>query len=250
MRQNIAAGNWKMNLTLTEAEALINDINGFNVPSDVKVILGIPSVYLAEASKIVKDNDSVHVAAQNCHFEEKGAFTGEISIAMLKSIGVKHVIIGHSERREIFGESDAFLKNKMDALVAQNMTPIFCCGEPLEVRESGTQNEYVKKQLENSLFQLEASKIQDIIIAYEPIWAIGTGKTASPEQAQDMHAFLRGAIAAQYSNDVADKISILYGGSVKPNNAIEIFSQKDVEGGLVGGASLKIETFGPIINAF
>jgi len=250
MRRNIAAGNWKMNLTSSTANDLASDIAKLDINHDVDVILGAPAVFLAQVAALTKGNSRVHVAAQNCHQAEKGAFTGETSISMLSSIGINHVIIGHSERREIFNESDQIIKEKVDALLSSDMTPIFCCGEPLNVREASEQNTYVKTQFENSIFHLDENQIQKLIIAYEPIWAIGTGKTASPEQAQDMHAFLRQLIADKYGNDVAQNISILYGGSVKPNNAKELFSQNDVDGGLVGGASLSLENFGPIINAF
>ena len=249
MRQNIAAGNWKMNLTAEEATNLAKEINASDIPENVKVILGVPSVFLSLVKNVI-NHKSISVAAQNCHHAEKGAFTGEISIPMLKSVKVDHVIIGHSERREIFQESNDFLKLKVDSLLNSNMTPIFCCGEPLNVREANEQNEFVKAQFENSLFHLSSDEFSKLIIAYEPIWAIGTGKTASPEQAQDMHAFLRKLIANRYSEELAKGISILYGGSVKPNNAVELFSQKDVDGGLVGGASLKAELFEPIIKSF
>ena len=250
MRRNIAAGNWKMNLTLKSANELAVSINNLEINDNVDVILGAPSVFLSNIVELTKDNKRVNVAAQNCHQAEKGAFTGEISIPMLASIGVNQVIVGHSERREIFNESDQDIKEKVDALLLNNMTPIFCCGEPLMIREASGQNDYVKKQFENSIFHLGENEIQKLIIAYEPIWAIGTGKTASPEQAQDMHAFLRQLISDKYNHDIAENISILYGGSVKPANAKELFSQDDVDGGLVGGASLSLENFGPIIEAF
>lgn len=250
MRRNIAAGNWKMNLTSQSSQELALGINNLNINENVDVILGVPAVFLSKIAEITATNSRISVAAQNCHQSEKGAFTGETSIPMLASIGINHVIVGHSERREIFNESDQMIKEKVDALLANNMTPIFCCGEPLSVREANNQNDFVMSQFENSLFHLDVDAIQKLIIAYEPIWAIGTGKTASPEQAQDMHAFLRKLIADKYSNETAQNISILYGGSVKPNNAVELFSQSDVDGGLVGGASLSVDNFGPIINAF
>jgi len=250
MRRNIAAGNWKMNLTSEKASELASEINKLNIDDNVDVILGSPSVFLANVAEITKNHPRINAAAQNCHQAEKGAFTGEISIQMLKSIGVGYVIVGHSERREIFNESNQIIKEKIDALLQNEMIPIFCCGEPLEIREKGDQNVFVKNQFESSIFHLHEDEIQKLIIAYEPIWAIGTGKTASPEQAQNMHAFLRKLIAEKYNNEIADNISILYGGSVKPANAKELFSQPDVDGGLVGGASLTLENFGPIISAF
>ncbi|MBT8231871.1 MAG: triose-phosphate isomerase [Saprospiraceae bacterium] len=250
MRIKIAAGNWKMNLTYDEGKQLTEEIVNSEIPADVQVILGVPAIALARTACLAEDNSNVHIAAQNCHHIASGAYTGEISIPMLKSIGINHVIIGHSERRELFNESDEFLKLKVDALLEAGLTPIFCCGEPLNVREDGGQNEYVKAQFENSIFHLSGEQFSQLIIAYEPIWAIGTGVTASPQQAQDMHSYLRSLIEEKYNNDIANGISILYGGSVKPNNAEEIFGQTDVDGGLVGGASLKSETFIPIINSF
>jgi triosephosphate isomerase len=191
----------------------------------------------------------VFVAAQNCSNKLSGAFTGEVSVTMLQSMCVKYVVIGHSERREYFNESNELLAQKVDICLENKTTPIFCCGEPLEIRESATQNEYVAKQLTESLFHLSEEAIAHVVIAYEPIWAIGTGKTASSEQAQEMHAYIRSHIASKYGQSIADSISILYGGSVKSANAVEIFSQPDVDGGLVGGASLIVDEFVAIINA-
>jgi triosephosphate isomerase len=191
----------------------------------------------------------VFVAAQNCSNKLSGAFTGEVSVTMLQSMCVKYVVIGHSERREYFNESNELLAQKVDICLENKTTPIFCCGEPLEIRESATQNVYVSKQLTESLFHLSEEAIAHVVIAYEPIWAIGTGKTASSEQAQEMHAYIRSHIASKYGQSIADSISILYGGSVKSANAVEIFSQPDVDGGLVGGASLIADEFVAIINA-
>jgi triosephosphate isomerase len=189
------------------------------------------------------------VAAQNCHQKTNGAYTGEIAASMFASVGVHHIVLGHSERREYFNETDTLLAEKTEAVLAIGSTPIFCCGEPLEIREAGTQNSFVEAQLKNALFQLSSAQIVKVVIAYEPIWAIGTGKTATSEQAQEIHAYIRSVFAAQYGQAIADEISILYGGSVKAANAKEIFSQPDVDGGLVGGASLVATEFAAIINA-
>jgi triosephosphate isomerase len=202
---------------------------------------------MAQAKVGAKSN--VYVAAQNCSNKLSGAYTGEVSVTMLQSMCVKYVVIGHSERREYFNESNELLAQKVDICLENKTTPIFCCGEPLEIRESATQNEYVAKQLTESLFHLSEEAIAHVVIAYEPIWAIGTGKTASSKQAQEMHAYIRSHIASKYGQSIADSISILYGGSVKSANAVEIFSQPDVDGGLVGGASLIVDEFVAIINA-
>ena len=249
-RRKIAAGNWKMNTTFQTGMELASKISEANIPSDVEVILGIPSVYLKSAIDMLQQVPRVEVAAQNCHSKEKGAYTGEISTAMLSSISCQNVIIGHSERREYFHESSAELAEKVDRAFAQNLSTVFCCGEPLKIRKDGSQNEYVCKQIAESLFHLDADQFSQLVIAYEPIWAIGTGETASPEQAQEMHSAIREFIANKYGKSVADIIPILYGGSVKAANAKEIFGQPDVDGGLVGGASLDAEQFEKIINSF
>lgn len=247
-RQKIAAGNWKMHTTLKDGLALANEIAGTSIPNGVEVVLGVPFTHLHAVAEAVKSNQAVSVAAQNCHQALSGAFTGEISVDMLKAIGAKYVILGHSERREIFDESDELLKEKVDTVLAAGLIPLFCCGEPLAIREAGNHIEYVKDQLTKALFHLSEEQFGKLVIAYEPIWAIGTGKTASPEQAQEMQAALRTHLASKFSN--ANDCPILYGGSVKPNNAKEIFGQTDVDGGLVGGASLSSENFIPIINSF
>jgi triosephosphate isomerase len=249
VRKNIAAGNWKMNTNLQSAKELIMGLKDGDFPSETRMIIGVPFVYLSHAVKWV-EGSRIEVAAQNCHPAEKGAFTGEVSIQMLKDIGVQTVIIGHSERREIFGESNTFIREKVDALLSNEVEPIFCCGEPLSVRKAGSQNHFVEKQLMESLFHLDQSQISKIVIAYEPIWAIGTGETASPQQAEDMHAHIRSLIAANYGNATADGISILYGGSVKSSNAKDLFSNRNVDGGLVGGAALDAEGFLQIANSF
>lgn len=251
MRKQIAAANWKMNLTLTEGEALLDAINTkpHSLAPNQEAIFAVPFPYISMAQAKVGAKTNVYVAAQNCSNKLSGAYTGEVSVTMLQSMCVKYVVIGHSERREYFNESNELLAQKVDICLENKTTPIFCCGEPLEIRESATQNEYVAKQLTESLFHLTEDAISHVVIAYEPIWAIGTGKTASSDQAQEMHAFIRSQIAGKYGASVADGISILYGGSVKSANAVEIFSQPDVDGGLVGGASLIADEFVAIINA-
>lgn len=251
MRKQIAAANWKMNLTFQQGEKLLDDIldAGINLSPDQQVIFAVPYPYLLMTRSEVEDAANYEVAAQNCSDKISGAFTGEISVEMLHSIAVNYCIVGHSERREYFTESNSLLAEKINRCLEYRITPIFCCGESLAVRESGKQNEFVQTQLGESLFHLNAENIKKIIIAYEPIWAIGTGKTATAEQAQEMHAHLRSILAAQYGQEVAQAISILYGGSVKANNAKEIFSGPDVDGGLVGGASLVASDFKEIIRS-
>ncbi|MBX9781555.1 MAG: triose-phosphate isomerase [Chitinophagaceae bacterium] len=251
MRKQIAAANWKMNLTIQQGEQLIDDI--LAIPHDLKdnqeVIFAVPAPYLAMAQQKLRNKENVFVAAQNVYSKKSGAYTGEISVDMLSSLAIQYVVIGHSERREYFNESNAFLAEKVSICLDNNIHPIFCCGEALAIREAGTQNEFVANQLKESLYHLSADQIRKIVIAYEPIWAIGTGKTASSAQAQEMHAFIRTALTNQYGADTANSISILYGGSVKAANAVDIFSQPDVDGGLVGGASLIAEEFAAIIHA-
>ncbi|GAB3425852.1 triose-phosphate isomerase [Niabella aquatica] len=251
MRKQIAAANWKMNLTYTEGQQLLADIlqNDLGSKDNHEVIFAVPFPYLIMAKEKTTALKNYFIAAQNCSNKASGAYTGEVSASMLASINIKHCIIGHSERREYFNETNLELSEKLDLLLGADITPIFCCGEPLEIREAGTQNEFVAKQLKESLFHLSAEDIKKVVIAYEPIWAIGTGKTATTEQAQEIHAYLRSVIADQYSAAIADEISILYGGSVKANNAKEIFSCPDVDGGLVGGASLVAIDFIEIIKA-
>ncbi len=251
MRKQIAAANWKMNLTIQQGETLLDEI--ISLPHSLKphqqAIFAVPFPYLTMASQKLAEKTNVFVAAQNCYSKKSGAFTGEVSVEMLQSIGIEYVVLGHSERREYFAESNQFLADKLTICHDSGILPIFCCGEPLDIRESGTQNEYVAKQLKESLYHLTESQLAKTVIAYEPIWAIGTGKTASSAQAQEMHAFIRQQLAAQYGQSVAENLSILYGGSVKAANATDIFSQPDVDGGLVGGASLVASEFVGIINA-
>ena len=251
MRQKIVAGNWKMNKNLDEAKKLIKGIkkgvkDGLN--DNTRVIIAPSFVNLNTAIKRTKKS-SVEVAAQNMHQSKSGAFTGEVSADMLTDIGVNIVILGHSERREYFGESDALLAEKVDAALENNLEVVFCFGELLEDRKSGNHFNVVESQLKNGLFHLKKENFSKIILAYEPVWAIGTGETASPEQAQEMHAFIREIITKKYGSDVANEISILYGGSVKPANAREIFSKQYVDGGLIGGAALKAEDFIAIIKS-
>jgi triosephosphate isomerase len=251
MRKQIAAANWKMNLTLAHGEKLLDDVLGKvkEVPANHEVVFAVPFPYLPMAKQKTKGLKNIFVAAQNCSNKKSGAYTGEVSVDMLVSLEVNYVILGHSERREYFQESNQLLAEKLDICLAANLIPIFCCGESLLIREAGTQNEFVGRQLAESLFHLSADELKKVIIAYEPIWAIGTGKTATSDQAQEMHAFIRSRLAKQYGNDTANAITILYGGSVKASNASDIFSRPDVDGGLVGGASLIGEEFIAIISA-
>lgn len=257
MRRNIAAGNWKMNTNLQEGQKLINEIlEGLskNPPArragELEVIFGTPFMTLPAAAEMVKDNPMISIAAQNCADKEKGAYTGETSVDMIRSTGAGYVIIGHSERRQYFNERNETLATKVSLALSRNLTPIYCCGEQIIIREAGNHFRLVKEQIEEGLFHLSADEMRKVVIAYEPVWAIGTGKTATPEQAQEMHAEIRKIVAAKYGQSVAGDIPILYGGSVKPDNAKEIFSQQDVDGGLVGGASLKADDFVNIINSF
>lgn len=251
MRKQIAAANWKMNCTLEQANELIDGLlnEKISVTHDREVVLAVPFPYLMLAKEKIKNAGGFKIAAQNCYTKTSGAFTGEVSATMLQSIGLDYVIIGHSERREIFGETNAMLAQKVDVCLAAGLAPIFCCGEPLSIREKETQNNFVEIQLKESLFHLKPEQMKNFVIAYEPIWAIGTGKTATSAQAQDMQAFIRRTIANKYGDAIADSISILYGGSVKANNATEIFGKPDVDGGLVGGASLVLAEFVSIIKS-
>lgn len=252
MRKKVVAGNWKCNTTLQEGVELakaVNDIVAEKGAKDVVVVLGTPFTHLTKVVDTV-DQKRIGVSSQNCAAEAKGAFTGEVSAAMVKSTGAGYVILGHSERREYYGENSETLNKKMALVLENGLTPIFCCGEPLQIREAGTQKAYVIKQLKETIFQLSADDFQKVIVAYEPIWAIGTGKTATTEQAQEMHKDIRDAMAAQFGANVANEISILYGGSCNSKNANELFANPDVDGGLIGGASLKAEDFIQIINAY
>ncbi|MGB3465274.1 MAG: triose-phosphate isomerase [Cyclobacteriaceae bacterium] len=252
MRKKVVAGNWKMNTEFTEALQLASEVSNMVKDESIdgtEVIICVPFPYLSTLSKLV-EGSSVKVAAQNCHHEESGAFTGEVSAKMLASINVPYVIVGHSERREYFGEDNSMLAGKIDQAFANDIRPVFCCGETLDIREEGTHEYFVANQMGESLFHLTEDRIKEVIIAYEPVWAIGTGKTASAEQAQEMHAALRAKLEENYGAEVADEVSILYGGSVKPGNAKEIFAGKDVDGGLIGGASLDSRGFVDIVKSF
>lgn len=253
MRKLIVAGNWKMNCTLPEGKKLASEVIHMvqdEVNNDAEVVLIPPFIHLSGIFSLIGSSNKIFLGAQNCHQNQSGAYTGEVSASMLVSVGATYVILGHSERREYFEETDELLAEKVSFALENNLTPIFCCGERLEVREAGDHESLVGTQVEKALFGLSEDQIKKVVIAYEPVWAIGTGKTASAEQAQEMHAFIRKQIAKKYSDQVADSISILYGGSVKPENAKEIFSQPDVDGGLIGGASLKSRDFTNIIKAF
>jgi triosephosphate isomerase len=250
MPQKIVAGNWKMNLNASEGMALISDIKAYcdqHDAGDTLVIMAPPTLYLTEAEARVKGS-SVIIAAQNCHSEQSGAYTGEISASMLKASGIEWAIIGHSERRQYFHEDGPFLNAKLKQCFEQGVRPILCVGEVLDDRKAGRQEEVVKLQLEEALREIPDSNLGDLVIAYEPVWAIGTGETASPEQAQEMHAFIRSWLKESFGVNLADAVSILYGGSVKPDNAESIFGKPDVDGGLIGGASLKADSFTELIR--
>lgn len=252
MRDQIVAGNWKMNKDWEQGLSLAKDIQKMmleETPDGTKVVVASPYIHLASIAEMAAQSDDLYVAAQNCHAESAGAYTGEVSAPMLKSIGVEYVILGHSERREYFKESHELLARKVKAVLEQDLTPIFCCGEPLSIRESQQQTSYVNQQLSDSLFQLAPENVRRLVIAYEPIWAIGTGKTASAAQAQEMHASIRQHLAERYGEEIADDVPILYGGSCKPTNAEEVFSGPDVDGGLIGGASLNASDFMAIVRS-
>ena len=249
-RIRMVAGNWKMNQTYLEGRDLAKNIVDKLQPSEVAVVLATPFIHLKNVGNITSGISNLYLAAQNCHQEASGAYTGEVSAGMLASIGVDFVILGHSERRAYFQETDALLAKKVDQVLQNDMRPIFCCGEQLEIREAGNQEKVVAKQIKEGLFHLDQASFEKVVIAYEPVWAIGTGKTASPKQAQDMHATIRKLVAEKYGEATAEKTVILYGGSVKPGNAKELFAKKDVDGGLIGGASLKAEDFVAIIESF
>lgn len=249
MRKKIVAGNWKMNNDLAATNTLISELIKKEKKANAEVIIAPTFVNLLEASKRLKDS-SIKVAAQNMHFASHGAYTGEISATMLKSVGVNTVILGHSERREFFSEDDNLLKQKIDKALDEGMQIIFCFGEKWEDRSIGKHFMVVESQIKNALFHLKNENWKSIVLAYEPVWAIGTGQTASPEQAQEMHAFIRNLVKENYNSTISEDVSILYGGSVKPENAKEIFGKNDVDGGLIGGAALNADNFIAIVNAF
>ena len=250
MRKKVIAGNWKMHNDLTESQNLISKLTAGLSSEEVncEVIICPPYTSLSEASSLIKGT-KVKLGAQNMHFEEQGAFTGEISAKMLKSVGCEYVILGHSERRSIFGETDEIINKKIKKALASDLKPIFCVGETLEQREKGITKDVIKIQVINGLKDLTAADLTKIIIAYEPVWAIGTGKTASPAQAEEVHEFIRDMIKENFSADVAENIIIQYGGSVKPENAVELMSQNDIDGALIGGACLKADSFISIIKS-
>ncbi|HMX41789.1 MAG TPA: triose-phosphate isomerase [Saprospiraceae bacterium] len=249
MRQQIVAGNWKMNKTLDEGLELVRSILEKVEKPKGLVVIAPPLTHLREVGKALKVRKHFHLAAQNCHQEEKGAYTGEVSADMVASVGTEFVIIGHSERRQYFKEKNDVLAQKVNVVLARGMRPIFCCGEPLHIREVDTHVGYVAKQLKASLFHLKEEDFRKVVIAYEPIWAIGTGRTATSDQAQEMHHAIRVLVAKKYGKAIADETTILYGGSCNAQNAADIFRQPDVDGGLIGGASLKAEDFATIVAA-
>ena len=253
MRKKIVAGNWKMNKNYTEGLSLFSEVINMvkdELHGEQQVIVCAPYIHLHSLSALVKGYVQVSVGAQNAHQEEAGAFTGEISTSMLKSVGVEYVILGHSERRQYFGEDNALLAKKTDIALKNDLKPIFCIGETLSERESGEHFNVIKSQLAEGTFHLSADDFSKLILAYEPVWAIGTGVTASSDQAQEIHAFIRKEIALKYGQAIADETSILYGGSCNPKNASELFAQADIDGGLIGGASLKSRDFVDIAKAF
>lgn len=247
MRQKIVAGNWKMNLSKAEALQLVRDVTQQTLAPDVQVIFFAPAIYL---DALHLEFPSILLGVQNFYPAEKGAFTGEISVKQAKEIGASFALVGHSERRMYFSESNAFLREKVDTALAFGLHPVFCCGESLEVREAGQQNAFVENQLTESLFHLTPDELAKVVIAYEPIWAIGTGKTASSQQAEEMHAHIRSVVAKQYGDAVANALPLLYGGSCNPSNAQELFACPNVDGGLIGGASLVSADFCAITNSF
>jgi triosephosphate isomerase (TIM) len=248
-RKKIVAANWKMNLSLKQGEALVASlIDGLPKKLGCEVVIAPPLTHIHFLVNQVSGSP-IQPGAQHCHYASSGAYTGEVSVEMLKSAGATYCITGHSERRQIFHETNTDIKSKVDAILSGELIPIFCCGEPLETREKGDQNTFVMRQLEESIFHLEESSFRRVVIAYEPIWAIGTGVTASPEQAQEMHAFIRETIRVKYGYDVSQAVQILYGGSIKADNASSLFTKPDVDGGLVGGASLDVKGFLSIIAA-
>ncbi len=251
MRKKIVAGNWKMNETLQEGVALAKEINDVLVADkpNCDVVICTPFIHLAKVADVLDEN-VVALGAENCADKEKGAFTGEVSAAMVKSTGAQYVILGHSERRQYYGETAAILKEKVQLALANGLKVIFCCGETLEERDADKQNEVVKAELEGSVFHLSAEEWKNIVLAYEPIWAIGTGRTATSDQAEEMLAYIRSIVAEKYGQEVADDTSILYGGSCNAGNAPELFAKPNIDGGLIGCASLKVADFKGIIDAW
>ena len=252
MRKNLVAGNWKMNTTVAEGVQLAKEVNeAVAAAGELKcdVVIGVPFTHLTAVKNVI-NIEKVGLSAENCANKEKGAYTGEVSAAMVASTGANYVILGHSERREYYNETPEILKEKVDLALANGLKVIFCCGESLELREAGTYDDFIKAELKDSLFHLSAEQFANIVIAYEPIWAIGTGKTATSDQAEEVHAFIRSFLAEKYGETVANDTTILYGGSCKPSNAPELFAKPNIDGGLIGGASLKAADFMGIVTAF
>ena len=252
MRKNLVAGNWKMNTTVAEGVQLAKEVNeAVAAAGELKcdVVIGVPFTHLTAVKNVI-NIEKVGLSAENCANKEKGAYTGEVSAAMVASTGANYVILGHSERREYYNETPEILKEKVDLALANGLKVIFCCGESLELREAGTYEDFIKAELKDSLFHLSAEQFANIVIAYEPIWAIGTGKTATSDQAEEVHAFIRSFLAEKYGETVANDTTILYGGSCKPSNAPELFAKPNIDGGLIGGASLKATDFMGIVTAF
>ncbi|MBP7498045.1 MAG: triose-phosphate isomerase [Bacteroidales bacterium] len=256
MRKKIVAGNWKMNMNYEEGINLLNQIiakikqdNSYSKKEYLNVVIAPPFILLKECFNLSAWLDRFYTGAQNCHYADKGAYTGEISVDMIKSTGARYIIVGHSERRSYFNESNSMLKEKVKSILKADMVPIYCCGENLEQRQIGKQFDIVKQQLEEGLFTLEEHHFTKLVIAYEPVWAIGTGLNATPEQAQEMHLFIRNLIKERYNINTANSTSILYGGSCNATNAATLFTQTDVDGGLIGGAALKANDFFTIINS-
>ena len=247
-RRKIIAGNWKMNMTPSEAKALVETLKDLVNNPEVDVVYCVPAIDIVPVVEAVKGTN-VEVGAENMYIEEKGAYTGEIAPAMIVDAGAKYVIIGHSERREYFNETDEFLNKKVLKAFEHGLTPILCCGESLDQREAGVTLDWIRLQIKSDLQNVTAEQAASMVIAYEPIWAIGTGKTATPEQAEEMCAFIRGVFGGMYDNEAADEILILYGGSMKPSNAADLLAKPDINGGLIGGASLKVDDFSAIIEA-
>lgn len=252
MRKKIIAGNWKMNKTFDEGMALVSEITGMikgEYQGAAQVVIIPPFTHINAVSRMLADATNIDAGAQNCSNHESGAYTGEISVGMIKSCGAQFVIIGHSERRQYFNEHNQWLAQKVNTVLAHHLTPIYCCGETLEEREANTHFDVLKKQISEGLFHLTAEQFANVVIAYEPVWAIGTGKTASTAQAQEVHAFIRNLVKQQYNQTVADNLTIQYGGSVKADNAIELFAAPDIDGALIGGAALQSRSFVDIVKA-
>ena len=249
MSRTMVAGNWKMNTTPTEGSQLVRQVMDAVGTPPTRVVFGVPAIQLMAVQQQLAGQPGYYVAAQNMHQAKSGAYTGELSAGMLVDAGIEYVILGHSERREYYGEEDSLINEKIIAALEAGLKPIYCCGEKLDIREAGNQEVIVGKQIEQALNTLTAGQARHLVIAYEPVWAIGTGVTASAEQAQQMHGYIRRMVSNQFGSEVASNLTILYGGSVKPGNAAELFAQPDVDGGLVGGASLDAESFAAIVKA-